>query len=148
MSHSRLNRFLRLRTYAYRKVYGMPLITTLDQSRSSHARGFYQDFLSTPLICCMEVLCPKGQFQGMADVRKWLQVSMSSLLMQSPYERMSWQQSPISQTFSLLPDNFLAKSLWRLADHLRYMGRREDTLKAIQEAVELYQQLSAICPKA
>src|SRR6202044_3717053 len=44
-------------------------------------------------------------------------------------------------------DNHLAKSLWRLSDRLRYMGRREDALRAAQEAVELYRQLAADCPE-
>src|SRR5271155_3541559 len=45
-------------------------------------------------------------------------------------------------------DDHLAKSLWRLSDRLRYMGRREDTLMVMQEAVELYRQLAAACPEA
>src|ERR1700722_11927995 len=45
-------------------------------------------------------------------------------------------------------DDHLAKSLLRLSDRLRYMGHREDTLRAIQEAVELYRQLAADCPEA
>jgi hypothetical protein len=52
-----------------------------------------RDFLSTNLIRWMEVLCSKGQFQGMADVRQWLRVSTSSLLRQSAYEWMSCDQS-------------------------------------------------------
>src|SRR3984957_16054856 len=42
----------------------------------------------------------------------------------------------------------LAQSLWRLSDRLRYMGRREDALRAMQEAVELYRQLAADHPGA
>ena len=45
-------------------------------------------------------------------------------------------------------DDYLAKSLWRLSDRLRYMGRREDTLMVMQEPVELYRQLAADCPEA
>src|SRR3984957_2538539 len=56
-----------------------------------------RDFLSTNVIRWMEVLCSKGQFQGMADVRQWLQVSTSSLLRQSAYERMSCDQSDNSR---------------------------------------------------
>ena len=52
-----------------------------------------RDFLSTNLICWMEVLCSKGKFQGIADVRQWLQVSTSSLPRQSPYEWVSCDQS-------------------------------------------------------
>src|ERR1700722_7693992 len=56
-----------------------------------------RDFLSTNLIRWMELLCSKGQFQGMADVRQWLQVSTSSLLRQSRCERMSCDQSDNSR---------------------------------------------------
>src|SRR3984957_748013 len=56
-----------------------------------------RDFLSMNLIRWMEVLCSKGQFQGMADVRQWLQVSTSSLLRPSPYEQMSCDQSDNSR---------------------------------------------------
>src|SRR3984957_15456746 len=45
-------------------------------------------------------------------------------------------------------DDHLAKSLWRLSDRLRYMGRREETLRAMQEAVELHRQLAAVRPEA
>src|ERR1700722_1724648 len=44
-------------------------------------------------------------------------------------------------------DDHLAISLWRLSDRLRYMGRREDALRAMQEAVELYRQLAAVRPE-
>ena len=37
-----------------------------------------RDFLSTNLIRWMEVLSSKGQFQGLTDVRRWLQVSYLS----------------------------------------------------------------------
>src|ERR1700722_16351907 len=73
----------------------------------------------------------------------------SSLLRQSPYERIN--QTTAANEPNLLAstsDDHLAKSLWRLSDRLRYMRRREDTLMAMQEAVELYRQLAADCPKA
>src|ERR1700722_1128824 len=42
----------------------------------------------------------------------------------------------------------LAGSLWRLSNHLQYMGRREDALRAMQETVEVYRQLAAVRPEA
>jgi hypothetical protein len=45
-------------------------------------------------------------------------------------------------------DDHLGKSLWRISDRLQYMGRREDALRAMQEAVELYRRLAADCPEA
>src|ERR1700722_6053074 len=45
-------------------------------------------------------------------------------------------------------DDHLAKSLWGLFDRLRYMGRREEALRAMEEVVELYRQLAAVRPEA
>src|ERR1700722_10725605 len=72
--------------YAFR--YWSQHLTEVSHPMPEGFINALRDFLSTNLIRWMEVLCSKGRFQGMADVRQWLQVSTSSLLRQSPYEWM------------------------------------------------------------
>jgi len=64
------------------------------------------DFLSINLIRWMEVVNAKGQFQGLADVRRWLQVSVLTLKRSScelVFVLLIRDQLPISLLFLLWP---------------------------------------------
>ena len=64
-------------------------LTEVDPPMSEDFLGALRYFLSMNLIRWMEVLSSKGQFRGLAEVRKWLRVSIYRLFRQALCERKS-----------------------------------------------------------
>jgi tetratricopeptide (TPR) repeat protein len=108
-------------------------------------------FLSKCFVSWVEIIVSRGWFQSLGSVREWVVVSFTKKICLVPMLISTSEQNVMvdnSNIQELIFSPEHARTFRNMSKCLRHMGRRDEALESIKEAVALHQQLANDDPAA